>query len=199
MRVPGCELHVKSQELMCALCSVGAATLLAAVLVPIDAQMRYALTQAERQEILRVANEPRFADMPPARIVPMLAAGVPLYCQRVKLCPGAACAWTKPPPRADDNAFVESLFKTVKYRPEFPVQGMQSLAHARQWAAEFAHWYNHVHRHSGIQYVTPHQRHTGQDIEILRKRRQVYEEARQTRLPAGAAIPAIGITLTMWP
>lgn len=58
---------------MCALCSVGAATLLAAVLVPIDAQMRYALTQAERQEILRVANEPRFADMPPARIVPMLA------------------------------------------------------------------------------------------------------------------------------
>ena len=75
---------------------------------------------------------------------------------------------------------------------------MQSLAHARQWAAEFAHWYNHVHRHSGIQYVTPHQRHTGQDIEILRKRRQVYEEARQTRLPAGAAIPAIGITLTMW-
>ena len=184
---------------MCALCSVGAATLLAAVLVPIDAQMRYALTQAERQEILRVANEPRFADMPPARIVPMLAAGVPLYCQRVKLCPGAACAWTKPPPRADDNAFVESLFKTVKYRPEFPVQGMQSLAHARQWAAEFAHWYNHVHRHSGIKYVTPHQRHTGQDIEILRKRRQVYEEARQTRLPAGAAIPAIGITLTMWP
>ena len=191
---------------MCALCSVGAATLLAAVLVPIDAQMRYALTQAERQEILRVANEPRFADMPPARIVPMLAAGcwllaagVPLYCQRVKLCPGAACAWTKPPPRADDNAFVESLFKTVKYRPEFPVQGMQSLAHARQWAAEFAHWYNHVHRHSGIQYVTPHQRHTGQDIEILRKRRQVYEQARQTRLPAGAAIPAIGITLTMWP
>ena len=191
---------------MCALCSVGAATLLTAVLVPIDAQMRYALTQAERQEILRVANEPRFADMPPARIVPMLAAGcwllaagVPLYCQRVKLCPGAACAWTKPPPRADDNAFVESLFKTVKYRPEFPVQGMQSLAHARQWAAEFAHWYNHVHRHSGIQYVTPHQRHTGQDIEILRKRRQVYEQARQTRLPAGAAIPAIGITLTMWP
>lgn len=72
MRVQGCELHVKSQELMCALCSVGAATLLAAVLVPIDAQMRYALTQAERQEILRVANEPRFADMPPARIVPML-------------------------------------------------------------------------------------------------------------------------------
>lgn len=33
----------------------------------------HALTQEERQEILRVANEPRFADMPPSRIVPMLA------------------------------------------------------------------------------------------------------------------------------
>lgn len=33
----------------------------------------HALTPAERAQILRVANEPRFADMPPARIVPMLA------------------------------------------------------------------------------------------------------------------------------
>ncbi|MDT4801815.1 IS3 family transposase ISAzo10 [compost metagenome] len=33
----------------------------------------HALTPAEREQILQVANEPRFADMPPARIVPMLA------------------------------------------------------------------------------------------------------------------------------
>src|SRR5690606_22584682 len=33
----------------------------------------HALNAAERKEILRVANEPRFADMPPARIVPALA------------------------------------------------------------------------------------------------------------------------------
>ena len=33
----------------------------------------HALSIAEREEILRVANEPRFADMPAARIVPMLA------------------------------------------------------------------------------------------------------------------------------
>lgn len=33
----------------------------------------HALTPAEREQILCVANEPRFADMPPARIVPMLA------------------------------------------------------------------------------------------------------------------------------
>ena len=33
----------------------------------------HALSPQERQAILEVANEPRFADVPPARIVPMLA------------------------------------------------------------------------------------------------------------------------------
>lgn len=33
----------------------------------------HALSAAERAEVLRVANEPRFATVPPARIVPMLA------------------------------------------------------------------------------------------------------------------------------
>src|SRR5436305_14356480 len=34
---------------------------------------QHALSPEERAELLRVANEPRFADVPPARIVPMLA------------------------------------------------------------------------------------------------------------------------------
>ena len=62
---------------------------------------------------------------------------------------------------SDDNAFVESLFKTAKYRPQFPVGGFADLLQARAWAADFAHWYNFEHRHSGIRYVTPAQRHTG--------------------------------------
>ncbi len=33
----------------------------------------HALSEAERAQLLRVANEPRFASVPPARIVPMLA------------------------------------------------------------------------------------------------------------------------------
>lgn len=33
----------------------------------------HALTEAERERIMAVANEPRFADQPPARIVPVLA------------------------------------------------------------------------------------------------------------------------------
>jgi transposase InsO family protein len=54
---------------------------------------------------------------------------------------------------SDDNAFVESLFRTAKYRPGFPVNGFQSLEEARQWAARFVQWYNHEHRHSGLRYV----------------------------------------------
>ena len=33
----------------------------------------HALTEAERARVLAVANEPRFSDQPPARIVPTLA------------------------------------------------------------------------------------------------------------------------------
>jgi putative transposase len=41
---------------------------------------------------------------------------------------------------SDDSAFVESLFKTAKYRPQFPVGGFAGLLQARAWAADFAHW-----------------------------------------------------------
>ncbi len=42
----------------------------------------------------------------------------------------------------------------------------------------FVQWYRHEHRHSGIKFVTPAQRHAGEDIVILAKRREVYEKAR---------------------
>lgn len=84
---------------------------------------------------------------------------------------------------SDDNAFVESLFRTAKYRPEFPSRGFADLAAARCWAANFVGWYNVEHRHSGIRYVSPAQRHAGQDGQILAARSDVYEQARQ-RHPA---------------
>jgi len=43
---------------------------------------------------------------------------------------------------SDDNAYAEALFRTAKYRPDFPAAGFVDLAGARQWAADFAHWYN---------------------------------------------------------
>jgi putative transposase len=81
---------------------------------------------------------------------------------------------------SDDNPFVESLFRTAKYRPEFPDQGFVDLDAARTWAAAFVHWYNVAHRHSGIRYVSPAQRHDGEDQAILASRHQLYLNARQT-------------------
>lgn len=84
---------------------------------------------------------------------------------------------------SDDNPYAEALFRTAKYRPEFPVSGFESLEAARAWAADFVPWYNVDHRHSGIRYVSPDQRHTGADRAILEARHALYLEARQ-RHPA---------------
>ena len=84
---------------------------------------------------------------------------------------------------SDDNAFAESLFRTAKYRPEFPPDGFADLGAARAWAARFTHWYNFEHKHSGIQYVSPAQRHAGEDHAILEARHAVYVAA-QERNPA---------------
>jgi len=257
----------------------------------------HALSEHERQELLRVANQPRFADMPPARIVPMLAdEGVYLASEssfgRVLKAHGQSrhrgrakpAGAVKPPtthiatglrqvwcwdmtylptqvagrwlylylildlysrkivgwevhdkddaeyaaalvrrtalserislherrpvlhgdngaslksstvlatlqrlgvkpsysrPRvSDDNAYAEALFRTAKYRPEFPARGFTDLDGARAWATSFVRWYNHEHRHSGIRYVSPAQRHAGDDTAILAARHTVYCHAR---------------------
>jgi putative transposase len=80
---------------------------------------------------------------------------------------------------SDDNAFAEALFRTAKYGPEFPARGFADLEAARHWAAEFVHWYNHEHRHSGIRHVTPAQRHAGQDTPLLAARHVLYQQARE--------------------
>lgn len=80
---------------------------------------------------------------------------------------------------SDDNPFAESLFRTLKYRPEYPVAGFAALEDARCWVAQFVHWYNHEHQHSAIGFVTPADRHAGADVEILDGRRCVYERARR--------------------
>ena len=258
----------------------------------------HALTAAERERIVSVANEPRFADMPAARIVPMLAdEGVYVASERsfqrvlrdvgqnrhrgrakaprksrpptthVATAPGQLWCWdmtylpaevagrwfylymildvysrkivgfevhdrddsavaaqlvkraalaegvhamaakpvlhgdngatlkattvlamlhwlgVKPsysrPRVSDDNAYAEALFRTAKYRPEFPTNGFADLDQARAWARRFVHWYNHDHRHSGIRYVSPAQRHAGADAAILARRHAVYTAARE--------------------
>jgi putative transposase len=259
----------------------------------------HALSEAERQRIVQIANEPRFAELPPARIVPMLAdegtyiasessfsrvlraqgqvrhrgrsktpqrrrppsthmATAPrqLWCwdltflasqvvgqwfylyvildvysrkivgfevhardssdhavellRRTALAEGIHALAEKPvlhgdngptvkattvlamlhwlgikpsysrPRVSDDNAFIEAFFRTTKYRPQFPSKGFADLDVARCWVHEFVSWYNHEHRHSAIRYVSPAQRHAGQDRGILSRRHQLYTRARET-------------------
>ena len=79
---------------------------------------------------------------------------------------------------SNDNAYPEALFKTTKYRPDFPHDGFESLEGARQWCAQFVHWYNEEHKHSAIKFVTPAQRHRGEDIKMLAERDEVYRQAK---------------------
>lgn len=80
---------------------------------------------------------------------------------------------------SDDNPFSESLFRTMKYRPEYPSGPFASLSAAQNWVDTFVQWYNTEHLHSQIRFVTPDDRHYGREEKILEKRREVYTEARQ--------------------
>lgn len=79
---------------------------------------------------------------------------------------------------SNDNPFAESLFRTCKYRPEWPSNGFKGLDEARDWVLKFTRWYNYEHKHSKLRFVTPHQRHTGQDDVILAKRKLCMEAAK---------------------
>ena len=82
------------------------------------------------------------------------------------------------PSVSNDNPYSESLFKTLKYRSDYPGQAFESLLAARIWVGHFVQWYNHEHRHSAINFVTPGERHAGTDAVLLGKRVEVYEAAR---------------------
>jgi len=82
------------------------------------------------------------------------------------------------PSVSNDNPYSESLFRTLKYRPEYPEQPFANLHAARNWVQGFVDWYNHEHLHSSINFVTPEQRHAGEDVRILAKRQQVYKQAK---------------------
>lgn len=81
------------------------------------------------------------------------------------------------PSVSDDNAYAESLFRTCKYRPEYPGV-FENLDEARAWALRFERWYNHTHKHRNLKFVSPAERHCGVDQAIFNARRVIYEQAR---------------------
>src|SRR5690625_6464616 len=82
------------------------------------------------------------------------------------------------PSVSDNNPYSEALFRTLKYAPIYPGRPFEDIEEARIWVARFVEWYNNEHRHSAISFVTPAQRHAGEDAATLAKRAAVYEAAK---------------------
>lgn len=80
------------------------------------------------------------------------------------------------PRTSNDNAFSESQFKTMKYRPTYP-RRFESEAEAREWCREFFAWYNNEHRHEGIALLTPADVYRGRTESRLATRREALAAA----------------------
>lgn len=72
---------------------------------------------------------------------------------------------------SNDNAYSESHFKTLKYRPDYPGR-FGSLADGRAHFRRFFRWYNEEHYHSGIALLTPAQVHYGHAEDVLDARHE---------------------------
>jgi transposase InsO family protein len=85
------------------------------------------------------------------------------------------------PRTPNDNPFVESLFATTKGALEYPDTFTDDVEALTYFTAYFD-FYNNVRRHGKIGYVTPVQRHTGEDKAILALRAERLAHARQERM-----------------
>ena len=104
---------------------------------------------------------------------PMKGATIKATLERL----GVIASYSRPRV-SDDNPFSEALFRTCKYRPDWPTSGFASREDAQCWVARFVAWYNQEHRHSAIRFVTPSARHAGEDRALLERRTHLYTEAR---------------------
>jgi transposase InsO family protein len=82
------------------------------------------------------------------------------------------------PSVSDDNPFAESLFRTLKTHVSYPRTPFASREEAQAWVDAFVAWYNHDHRHSALNWVTPSARHQGHDGALLALRRATYLRAK---------------------
>ena len=90
---------------------------------------------------------------------------------------GVAPSFSRPSV-SNDNPYSEAMFKTLKYHPGFPDKPFESPEEARKWVAGFQYWYDEIHHHSALRFVTPGQRHRGEDAAILEQRHALYEAAK---------------------
>ena len=78
---------------------------------------------------------------------------------------------------SDDNAFIESLFATLKGRASFP-EYFRDIHEARAYVDALMGWYNERHMHSKLDYLTPDQMDQGEGTKIQARRNDVLTRAR---------------------
>jgi len=106
--------------------------------------------------------------------------GSPMKGATMKTTPeklGITASYSRPRV-SNDNPFSEALFRTCKYRPDWPTKGFATKTDAQVWVKSFATWYNGEHLHSAIRFVTPDARHAGHDRATLANRAIIYANAR---------------------
>jgi putative transposase len=91
------------------------------------------------------------------------------------------------PQTPNDNPFVESLFSTTKGALEYPGTFTDDVEAIIYFTAYFD-FYNNVRRHGKIGYVTPAQRHCGEDKAILALRCDRLAKARKIRLQKNRSV-----------
>ena len=100
----------------------------------------------------------------------------------MKMCADTGITQKFARPRTpDDNPFIESLFSIVKGYPEYPERFVDDIE-AITYFTGFFNFYNDYRYHGKIGFVTPNQRHTGQDKDILERRKIGAMKAGQLRL-----------------
>ncbi|MFT5130104.1 MAG: putative transposase [Rhodothermales bacterium] len=91
------------------------------------------------------------------------------------------------PRTSNDNAYSESQFKTMKYRPSFP-DFFDDQQTGRTHCRDFFQWYNNDHKHSSIAFLSPADVHFGRAPELLAVRQAALDAAYARtpwRFPAG--------------
>ncbi len=85
------------------------------------------------------------------------------------------------PRTPNDNPFVESLFATTKGFVEYP-EAFTDDVEALVYFTAYFNFYNNVRLHGRLGYVTPVQRHCGEDKAILALRKERLAKAWKIRL-----------------
>ncbi len=76
----------------------------------------------------------------------------------------------------NDNPYIESFYRTLKYHAAYPGR-FATIEHARIWMGDFIDWYNRMHRHTGLGYITPEQRRNGEDVRLFALRNETLHKA----------------------